>query len=137
MSALSASRDVLKTATNLHIDDGGGGHGDQFTIRGSVTNDILILVNGRRIAGENIYPNGSSNTRILDRLNLSNVERIEIVRGPGGALYGSDAQGGVINIITKKSEKTRIYHRYDIRQQGNEQLLSLGYRTRQQIQRRT
>lgn len=39
-------RDVLKTATNLHIDDGGGGHGDQFTIRGSVTNDILILVNG-------------------------------------------------------------------------------------------
>lgn len=98
-------RDVLKTATNLHIDDGGGGHGDQFTIRGSVTNDILILVNGRRIAGENIYPNGSSNTRILDRLNLSNVERIEIVRGPGGALYGSDAQGGVINIITKKSEK--------------------------------
>lgn len=97
-------RDVLKTATNLHIDDGGG-HGDQFTIRGSVTNDILILVNGRRIAGENIYPNGSSNTRILDRLNLSNVERIEIVRGPGGALYGSDAQGGVINIITKKSEK--------------------------------
>lgn len=64
-------RDVLKTATNLHIDDGGGGHGDQFTIRGSVTNDILILVNGRRIAGENIYPNGSSNTRILDRLNLS------------------------------------------------------------------
>lgn len=98
-------RDVLKTATNLHIDDGGDGHGDQFTIRGSVTNDILILVNGRRIAGENIYPNGSSNTRILDRLNLSNVERIEIVRGPGGALYGSDAQGGVINIITKKSEK--------------------------------
>lgn len=98
-------RDVLKTATNLHIADGGGGHGDQFTIRGSVTNDILILVNGRRIAGENIYPNGSGNTRILDRLNLSNVECIEIVRGPGGALYGSDAQGGVINIITKKSEK--------------------------------
>lgn len=98
-------RDVLKTATNLHIDDGGGGHGDQLTIRGSITNDILILVNGRRIAGENIYPNGSSNTRILDRLNLSNVERIEIIRGPGGALYGSDAQGGVINIITTKSKK--------------------------------
>lgn len=98
-------RDVLKTATNLIIADGAGGHGDHFSIRGSGTNDILFLINGRRIAGENMYPNGSGNTRILDRLNLSNVERIEIVRGPGGALYGSDAQGGVINIITKKSEK--------------------------------
>ena len=98
-------RDVLKTANNMIIIDGGGGHGDHFSIRGSDTNNILFLINGRRVAGENMYPNGSGNTRILDRLNLSNVERIEIVRGPGGALYGSDAQGGVINIITKKSEK--------------------------------
>lgn len=98
-------RDVLKTATNVYIADGGGGHGDHFSIRGGDTNDVLILVNGRRVAGENMYPNGSGNTRILDRLNLSNVERIEIVRGPGGALYGSDAQSGVINIITQKSEK--------------------------------
>ena len=98
-------RDVLKTANNMIIVDGGGGHGDHFSIRGSSTNNILILVNGRRVAGENMYANGSGNTRILDRLNLSNVERIEIVRGPGSALYGSDAQGGVINIITKKSVK--------------------------------
>lgn len=98
-------RDVLKTATNLVIADGSGGHGDHLSIRGSDSNDILILINGRRVAGENIYGNGSGNNRALDRLNLSNVERIEIVRGPAGALWGSDAQGGVINIITKKSEK--------------------------------
>lgn len=97
-------RDVLKTSANLVIADGGGGHGDHLSIRGSDSNDILILINGRRVAGENIYGNGSGNNRALDRLNLSNVERIEIVRGPAGALYGSDAQGGVINIITKKSE---------------------------------
>ena len=101
-------RDVLKTSTSIHIQDGTGGHGDHFSIRGSGTNDILFLINGRRIPGENAFPNGSGNTRILDRLNLSNVERIEIVRGPGGALYGSEAQGGVINIITKKSEKPQF-----------------------------
>ncbi len=98
-------RDVLKTATNIYIADGGGGHGDHLSIRGSDSNDILILINGRRIVGENIYGNGSGNNRALDRLNLSNVERIEVVRGQAGALYGSDAQAGVINIITRKSEK--------------------------------
>lgn len=101
-------RDVLKTSTSFNIADGGGAHGDHFSIRGSGTNDILFLINGRRIPGENAYPNGSGNTRILDRLNLTNVERIEIVRGPGGALYGSEAQGGVINIITRKSEKPQF-----------------------------
>lgn len=98
-------RDALKSSTSIIIQDGGGGHGDNFTIRGGATDDILFLINGRRVAGENAYTNGSGNTRILDRINLSNVERIEIVRGQAGALYGSDAQAGVINIITKKSEK--------------------------------
>lgn len=98
-------RDVLKTATNLVIFDGGGGHGDKLSLRGGNSNDILILVNGRRIAGENMYTNAAANDRVLDRLNLSNVERVEIVRGTAGALYGSDAQSGVINIITSKPDK--------------------------------
>ncbi len=98
-------RDVLKTATNLVIFDGGGGHGDKMSMRGGNSNDILLLVNGRRVAGENMYTNASGNDRILDRLNLSNVERVEIVRGTAGALYGSDAQSGVINIITSKPDK--------------------------------
>ncbi len=103
VGALSV-RDVLETATNLNMTLGGGGHGDEISLRGGGTDDILFLFKGRRVAGENVYTNGSGNSRILDRLNLSNVERIEIVRGPAGALYGSDAMSGVINIITKKSE---------------------------------
>ncbi len=103
VGALSV-RDALQTATNLNMTLGGGGHGDEISLRGGSTDDILFLINGRRVAGENAYMNGSGNSRILDRLNLSNVERIEIVRGPAGALYGSDAMSGVINIITKKSE---------------------------------
>ena len=41
----------------------------------------------------------------LDRINIADVERIEVVRGGGAVLYGSDATGGVINIITKNKRK--------------------------------
>ncbi|MDR0630354.1 MAG: TonB-dependent receptor [Treponema sp.] len=74
------------------------GMGDYVTMQGLGEGRILYLVNGRRIAG-----------RIAQRLNgetlpLSNIERIEIVRGPQSALYGSEGIGGVINIITKAPE---------------------------------
>lgn len=109
IEALGATsvRDVLKYATNLYLAEGNGQHGDNLTMRGSGVNDILILHNGRRLPGENFYAanRDSGNARTLERFNLSNVERIEIVRGQAGALYGSDAQAGVINIITKKSEQ--------------------------------
>lgn len=56
---------------------------------------VLFLVDGERLAGETMDDVDFS------RLNMSNVERIEIVRGASSALYGSNAGGGVINIITK------------------------------------
>jgi outer membrane receptor for ferrienterochelin and colicins len=76
------------------------GMGDYVTLQGLGEGRILYLVNGRRIAG-----------RIAQRLNgetlpLGNVERIEIVRGPQSALYGSEGIGGVINIITKEPDAT-------------------------------
>lgn len=100
-------RDALKYASNIFVVDGTGAHGDNLTLRGSSFNDVLVLLNGRRLSSENFYAadKDSGNSRVLDRFNLSNVERIEIVRGQAGALYGSDAQAGVINIITKKSEQ--------------------------------
>ena len=64
---------------------------------------ILFLVDGERLAGETMDDVDFS------RLNMANVERIEIVKGASSALYGSNAGGGVINIITKKaSEKWRV-----------------------------
>ncbi len=60
---------------------------------------MLILVNGERLAGENM------DDVDFDRLTLSNVDHIEIVKGPVSALYGSNAAGGVINIITKQNTK--------------------------------
>jgi outer membrane receptor for ferrienterochelin and colicins len=74
--------------------------GDYIQMQGMGEGRILFLVDGRRMVG-----------RIAQRINgetlpLGNVERIEIVRGPQSALYGSDGIGGVINIITKKPGDT-------------------------------
>lgn len=57
---------------------------------------MLILVDGERLAGETM------DDVDFDRLTLGNVDHIEIVKGPVSALYGSNANGGVINIITKQ-----------------------------------
>ena len=60
---------------------------------------VLFLIDGERLAGETM------DDVDFTRLNMDNVERIEIVKGAASALYGSNAMGGVINIITKKTDK--------------------------------
>ncbi len=60
---------------------------------------VLILLDGERLAGETM------DNVDFSRLNLLNVERIEIVKGAASALYGSNATGGVVNIITKDARK--------------------------------
>lgn len=56
---------------------------------------VLFLIDGERMAGETL------NNIDYNRLNTENIERIEIVKGAASALYGSNAIGGVVNIITK------------------------------------
>lgn len=70
-----------------------------MNMQGMGGSDILFLVDGKRIAGENL------NNIDYERLNTDNVERMEIVRGAGSALYGSNAIGGVVNIITKEAKE--------------------------------
>lgn len=62
-------------------------------------NNILFLIDGERMAGETM------DNVDYNRLNLSNVDHIEIVKGASSTLYGSQAMGGVINIITKTSSE--------------------------------
>ena len=74
------------------------GFGTDIDIQGLGSKHILILIDGERIAGEN---GGNID---YERINLYNVDRIEIVKGASSALYGSQAMGGVINIITRKAK---------------------------------
>ena len=66
------------------------------SIRGLGGTGTLFLIDGRRMAGE------VKNPYDLDRIPAGMIERIEIIKGPMSVLYGADATGGVINIITKQ-----------------------------------
>lgn len=95
----------LALAENLNL-SAASMTGNQVMIRGMETRHTLILVDGKRIAGEDAA--NTTNSYALSRLNLDSVERVEIVRGSSSALYGSDAMGGVINIITKTPNKEEV-----------------------------
>ena len=78
-----------------------GSGGSSLQMNGFGNQYILILVDGERL-----NPGDTKENVDLSRINTERIERIEIVRGASSALYGSDAIGGVINIITKKNTKT-------------------------------
>ncbi len=73
--------------------------GSAIWLRGLDPEYTLILVDGDRVPGQ---IDGAID---LGRFSVENIERIEIVRGPGSALYGADAIGGVINVITRESKR--------------------------------
>lgn len=91
----------------------GGEYGYQFYNNGiSINGDtrVVVLVDGRRVdnaASSRIDSSsaaGSKSTGVnLDQVtNMENVDKIEVIKGPGASVYGDDATGGVINIITRK-----------------------------------
>lgn len=69
-----------------------------YSVRGTNTAQTLVLVDGQRIAS------ASSGIARLDYLNIDNIERVEVTRGPRSSLYGADAIGGVIQIFTRRGE---------------------------------
>lgn len=90
--------DALKGALGVNVFNDFQGRSN-VSIRGSESRHVLILVDGKRLGGEAAY--NSANAWDVDRIRMEDVEKVEIIRGPAGALYGSDAMGGVINVVTK------------------------------------
>ncbi|MCL2021423.1 MAG: TonB-dependent receptor [Betaproteobacteria bacterium] len=91
---------VVTMGDNSNIQIRGMGN---LTVADEITNQVLILLNGRRI--------GMSNMALAG---LANVERIEIIRGSAAVQYGSSAMGGVINIITRRGDTIKPFASVEI-----------------------
>jgi len=94
--------DVLQNVPGIHIQ--GGGVEQSIMVRGMSADYTLFLIDGRRVQDNQAFGlNGAQAGTTINFLPpLDSIERIEVIRGPASSLYGSDAIGGVINIITKK-----------------------------------
>lgn len=95
--------DLLRQHAGLDVArNGGPGATTSLFIRGTESNHVLLLIDGVEMNP------GSIGGPALQHIPLENIERIEIIKGPRSSLYGSEAIGGVINIITRRANKDRV-----------------------------
>lgn len=96
---------VLETVPGFHTAISGPGYNPVYVIRGIYTSDlnpqVLVLING--IPVTNLLAGNRSQG--WGGMPVQDISRIEIIRGPGSALYGADAYAGTINIVTKTAEE--------------------------------
>lgn len=93
--------DVMRRLPGVDISQYGGlGQSSSMFIRGTNASHVLVLVDGVPMARP-----GISNTTDISQILISLVQRVEYIRGPRSAVYGSGAIGGVINIITQTDEE--------------------------------
>lgn len=92
--------EVLKNVQGVFIKDYGGLGGTKtISLRGSSAEQVLVLLDGQRL-------NDAQSGQVdFSTLSMEGIEKIEVVRGGNSALYGADAVGGVINIITRKGSE--------------------------------
>jgi outer membrane cobalamin receptor len=120
----SASQDITEVLTRLtgvNISDYGGANGTKSVrMRGSTSAQVLVMVDGRPL---NSPRDGEVD---LTTVSLDNIDRIEVVHGPGSSLYGSSAMGGTINILTKnppkQGQKTEVFSTFGTFRTYNEKL---------------
>ncbi len=104
--------DALRSVPGLMVTQAGGPAGTTgVMLRGANTGQTLVLIDGIRVND----PSGAAGDFNFALVAPGTVDRVEVLRGPQSALYGSDAMGGVINIITKKGSGPA---QYSIRTEG-------------------
>ena len=96
--------DLLKTVAGVEIHHDSTPGITKARIRGLSANRVLVLLDGKRW---NSHVSSLTGGVYLNEVDVSQIERIEVLHGPGTVLYGSGAMGGVVNIITKKSQKRK------------------------------
>lgn len=103
-----AYRDIVDAVRDIPGVYVTGGAGTQdISIRGMDKKYTMYLVDGRPVsAGRSVNTNGQDSGKQIGLPPLAMIERIEVIRGPMSSLYGSEAMGGVINIITRKVTET-------------------------------
>ena len=91
--------DILRGTAGVEVREAGGvGTNSAVSIRGSNPGQTLVLIDGIRMGDPSVIDGAVD----FGNLVATDIERIEVLRGPQSALYGSEAMGGVINIITKR-----------------------------------
>jgi len=93
----SSTADALRENTGVLVQKTTAGHGAPI-IRGLIGKNILLLYNGVRL-NKPIFRQGGN--QYLNTIDAESLTRMEVVRGPGSVLYGSDAVGGMVNLITR------------------------------------
>jgi vitamin B12 transporter len=89
--------DLLRSHAGLQLSrNGGPGQNASVFIRGAGAGATVLLIDGVRIGSATL------GQALLESLSLANIERIEVLRGPGSSLYGADAMGGVVQIFTRR-----------------------------------
>lgn len=100
-AGMQDTAEALETLPSVNILDYGGiGSFKGIQLRGSASNQALILIDGRPV---NVSRDGLAD---FSQIPLGNIERIEVLRGPASSMYGSNAVGGVVNVITKAGVDT-------------------------------
>lgn len=98
-----AVKNVPGVFISSHGASGQVGNSDQIYINGSP--NVVVLVDGMR---RNTNGNFLMNNSIAELVNVASIDHIEVLKGSASTLYGSDVQGGVINIITKKAKEDGV-----------------------------
>lgn len=94
-------KDLLSQELNMRIANDGV-LGSSLSIQGVSGEHLKFLIDGIPVIGRQ---NGNID---LNQLNLQNIERVEVVKGPMSVLYGTDALGGVVNLITKSNSQQKF-----------------------------